>query len=349
MASLDFDFEKQNFTSFYDDQLESHKARLKIITHLLEAILQDKFIGKVTVSSRLKAKEECLNKFSRKYQAKQESLNENYEIKNFITDLYGLRVVCHYEDDIEKIVEIFKHEFDVIEITNKIKQVESENNLFGYKGVHLDVGFKQERLQMVEYDICGGCRFEIQIRTITQDAWSTIDHSINYKKEIPQKLSRRVMTLAALFELADREFLSIRVETEKYIESLRNGSTFQDNEINSLNFKVFIDKYSKNNNLKPFSIDLFISNLKGFLKDDEILTIHDCEDIYLKYHQKIDDYEKYLLRSELIKSDLNFITKFRHILFLKNNEQFKNILFNQQRDNFNIWNENNILTNTESA
>ena len=41
--------------------------------------------------------------------------------------------------------------------------------------------------------------FEIQIRTITQDSWSVLDHKIKYKKSIPSSLKRRINTLAALF------------------------------------------------------------------------------------------------------------------------------------------------------
>ena len=61
-------------------------------------------------------------------------------------------------------------------------------------------------------------RFELQIRTVVQDSWSTLDHKIKYKKSIPAALKRRINTLAALFELADREFRQVREETELQIE-----------------------------------------------------------------------------------------------------------------------------------
>ena len=52
-----------------------------------------------------------------------------------------------------------------------------------------------------------------------QDSWSIIDHKIKYKKSIPNNLKRRINTLAALFELADREFRAIRDATKAAIES----------------------------------------------------------------------------------------------------------------------------------
>lgn len=67
---------------------------------------------------------------------------------------------------------------------------------------------------MPEYELFAPYRFELQIRTIIQDSWSTLDHKIKYKKSIPPSLKRRINTLAALFELADREFRQVRDETE---------------------------------------------------------------------------------------------------------------------------------------
>ena len=55
--------------------------------------------------------------------------------------------------------------------------------------------------------------FEVQIRSLIQDAWSVLDHKIKYKKSIPIDLKRRINILSALFELADREFKEIRNAT----------------------------------------------------------------------------------------------------------------------------------------
>ena len=71
---------------------------------------------------------------------------------------------------------------------------------------------------MREYQRYSNLRFEVQIRTIIQDAWSVLDHKIKYKKSIPLNMKRRINTLAALFELADREFFSIRQETDNVVQ-----------------------------------------------------------------------------------------------------------------------------------
>jgi hypothetical protein len=134
-----------------------------------------------------------------------------------ITDIVGLRVVCLYEDDVEKVQAVINDIFDVIEVTNKISEIEKTEALFGYKGLHVDARLKSERLKLDEYSRYGDIRVEIQLRTLVQDAWSVIDHKIKYKKSIPNGLKRRVNTLAALFELADREFRAIRDETMQQV------------------------------------------------------------------------------------------------------------------------------------
>ena len=53
-----------------------------------------------------------------------------------------------------------------------------------------------------------GLIFEIQVRTINQDCWAYIAHSVFYKQEIslPEKFKRRIFRLVSLYELADDEF-----------------------------------------------------------------------------------------------------------------------------------------------
>ena len=173
------------------------------------------------VTSRVKDREECIKKFSRKYQSKLEEEETEYEIKDYITDLIGLRIVCLYEKNIKEVGDLLKEHFHLIDITDKCKLVEQTENTFGYKGLHLDLKLSEPRNEMPEYcmykDIC----FEIQIRTIIQDAWSVLDHKIKYKKSIPHILKRRINSLAALFETADREFFSIREETEKLEKEIK--------------------------------------------------------------------------------------------------------------------------------
>ena len=67
-------------------------------------------------------------------------------------------------------------------------------------------------------------RFEVQIRTIVQDAWSEVDHKLKYKKQIPAFLQRRINRFAAIFELADQEFEAIRDITYQLEQDAKSKS-----------------------------------------------------------------------------------------------------------------------------
>ena len=103
-------------------------------------------------------------------------------IKDKITDFVGIRIICYYEDEIEKIEKIIRENFEVLEKTDKTQELKNSNT-FGYKGVHLDVKLSSERIKLDEYKTVSQFPVEIQIRTIIQHAWSSLDHKIIYKNE----------------------------------------------------------------------------------------------------------------------------------------------------------------------
>ena len=71
-------------------------------------------------------------------------------------------------------------------------------------------------------EICGK-KFEIQIRTILQHAWSVIHHDIGYKSDfgVPREINRQFARLAGLLELADDEFVRARDNMVGYTEDIR--------------------------------------------------------------------------------------------------------------------------------
>lgn len=179
MPSLDFEKEKQVFRDYYDENnglLDG--ARASFITLVNSLIRSSSDIALSKIEGRVKDRDECLKKFSRKYRTALESEGEEYRIIDHITDLIGLRVVCLYEDDIVKIKDLLCEHFDVIDITDKIAQIENTENSFGYKGLHLDLKLNERRRGLPEYSKFIDFRFEVQIRTIIQDSWSVLDHKI---------------------------------------------------------------------------------------------------------------------------------------------------------------------------
>jgi ppGpp synthetase/RelA/SpoT-type nucleotidyltranferase len=158
-----------------------------------------------------------------------------------ITDLAGVRVVCLYRSDLPAIEEIVRREFKLVE------KVDKGRDSFGYNAVHYLVKLGQE-FSGARYDHLKDIICEVQVRTILQHAWATIDEHMVYKKKssIPGEMSQRINQLSLVLEDADRQFEEIRNERTQYIKRLqmtRGQEDFRGQEINPDSFKIFVERY----------------------------------------------------------------------------------------------------------
>jgi len=351
MPSLDFELEKQNFRNFYDDNhglLEG--AKNSFITLVNSLIRNSSDIAISKIEGRVKDRDECVKKFSRKYRTNLESDSKDYQIIDHITDLIGLRVVCLYEDDIERIKDLLCSHFEVVDITDKIAQIENTENSFGYKGLHLDLKLNEQRKTLPEYSKFVNLGFEVQIRTIIQDSWSVLDHKIKYKKSIPNHLKRRINSLAALFEVADREFREIRNATEESIkaeditqeqitqESEQAGSgeerpKFSYSPLNAFSFLKIANHFFNGFEFEPHKVDGFTEEIVS-LKPD---ITRGKFNFYMRENiSKVKKYKEYFEEQNPTDS-LNPYTVIRHCLYLGDKDIFSTMLTNQATDNFEAW------------
>jgi putative GTP pyrophosphokinase len=357
MAATDFEVEKEKFRKFYEDQFKVLQSSIDLFKSLIQSLLQSGNIGISRIEGRVKDKDECIKKFYRKYLKELEKNDTPYEITPFITDLLGLRVVCLHEDDVNKIQELMTKNFEIIEITNKIERIESTESNFGYKGLHMDLKLNETRNSLPEYVNYKNLRFELQIRTIIQDSWSVLDHKIKYKQSIPTQLKRRINTLAALFELADREFLAIREETKKAIESARLPTSAEINHTAPSETELDTSlgenspQRSRGTPLDAFS---FLVIARHFFQDFEFegnkvdgITAEIVEtspgiskgkfNYYMKSAiSQVKNYKKFFENSDT-SNKLNPYTQIRHALYLSDKTLFKDILSSKSRINFDEW------------
>jgi ppGpp synthetase/RelA/SpoT-type nucleotidyltranferase len=355
MASSDFDKEKNLFREFYSDNLGLMEGATNSFCTLINALLTHS--GGIAISKiegRVKDKEECIRKFNLKYRKSLEGSDTEYSIKDHISDLIGLRVVCLYEDDIENIQNTLREHFEVIDITDKISQIESTEDSFGYKGLHLDLKLGQARKDMPEYKAFINFSFEIQIRTIIQDSWSVLDHKIKYKKSIPTPLKRRINTLAALFELADREFREIRTSTDAEILKAEEEDS-EDDEILKEGISGPNLPSKKINGNKPLTVFGFLKIANHFFKGYEfearkvdgftaeiiLNNINITKNQFQKNMEdtisKVKDYKNYFESIEGSNEKLNPFTIIRHCLYLSDHELFSAILTNVSKETFDDW------------
>ncbi len=356
MPSTDFEIEKKRFRNYYDKSLRLFKDAENSLEVLVSTLVTHS--GNITFSKiegRIKSKEECIRKFNRKYRTELESNNTPYAIKDHISDLIGIRIVCLYEDDIDNVSDLLTAHFDVIEVTDKIALLENTEGSFGYKGLHLNLKLGKTRRNLPEYEKFSNLSFEVQIRTVIQDSWSVLDHKIKYKKSIPNRLKRRINTLAALFELADREFREIRDATEEEIrkaeeapddsvqesdtESERTGSRPRtpSNLLDAFSFLRIARHFCKEHDFKPRKVDGFTQEI---LKLAPKTTRGDFNN-YMR--ENIGIIKRYLSeRNGAADVDkLESFTIIRHCLYLGDPKVFRKMLTNIDRNGFDAWQANN--------
>lgn len=142
---------------------------------------------------RLKSEQSILAKLRRK---KREKTDAN--IYRYINDLAGIRVVCLYLDDIDR-VRTFLEMMPDIRIL-KVKDFIKKPKNSGYQSLHMQVQFPNER------------KIEIQIRTMGMDYWSVMEHELQYKKKskIGRSLRRELLACANDMHRMDERMQAMR-------------------------------------------------------------------------------------------------------------------------------------------
>ncbi len=333
MASSNFEKEKQTFLDYVNDNIELLRNAESSFSTLIQSLLATSpELSVSTVTSRLKGRKESIKKFSRKYQSGLEKEKKAYEIKDYITDLIGVRIICLYEKNIQEVGDILRNNLCLIDSTDKSQLIEQAENTFGYKGLHLDMKLDETRETMPEYSRYKDIVFEVQIRTIIQDAWSVLDHKIKYKKSIPHGLKRRINSLAALFETADREFYSIQEETEKLEQKTKEKSKSTDTEsevLNVFHFAKISETYFPGIRLASHKVDALVDeivNMKQITNGFFEKMVRDSIDTIRAYQELLDG-----------KHTLTMYTVIRHILYFCDKLAFAHILYDSQRNSFDSW------------
>ena len=129
------------------------------------------------------------------------------EIEDKIEDIAGIRIICQFKEDIDKVVKLIKNRNDMILKSEKnyIRNPKSS----GYQSYHMivyyDISMVSQRKRI---------QVEIQIRTMGMNFWATIEHSLQYKykKNIPEHIKERLLHTAQAVVHLDAEMSTVREE-----------------------------------------------------------------------------------------------------------------------------------------
>ena len=191
----------QNWKSFfmpYEQAVEELKVKVKSIRK--EYRKNNEYSPVEFVTGRVKELSSLLEK-ANKFGIPIDRLQ--YEIE----DIAGIRIMCQFVDDIDRVVEIIRGRKDMQVLYEKdyVRGVKDS----GYRSYHMVIKYPVNMADG-QKDLLA----EFQIRTLSMNFWATIEHSLNYKykKQLPDKVREKLKKAAdAAFEL-DELMLDIKDE-----------------------------------------------------------------------------------------------------------------------------------------
>ncbi len=182
--------------------------KLEGVLEILESILREKLDNYgfyYRIFSRVKSGDSIERKLK----------NERYvcDPEKKISDLFGLRIILYYQDDIEACQKILDSMLENVRwkesVNDESSFVPSKNN-----GTFMLPGFVR---QIVEPEIEGlriRPTFEIQLRTVLFEGWHEAEHDMRYKEDVGVwddriKEARKLNSILATLEMCDQYMVSL--------------------------------------------------------------------------------------------------------------------------------------------
>ncbi|OBR96724.1 GTP pyrophosphokinase YjbM [Clostridium ragsdalei P11] len=309
----------EKIKKLYISKSKNYKKLGFNLVQALKILLDEAGISYLTVCYRIKDTNSFIEKIERK----------NY-LKPFeqIEDICGIRVICYYKSDIDKICQIINKEFKVLESQDKEELLKPDQ--FGYRSYHFIVKIKDEWLCTPNYKGLGDLKAEIQVRTNLMHTWAEIEHKLEYKKEedIPKEFKRKFSFLSAKLEEADEQFESLKDDItdyrnkykEKILDAEKNNIDLSESsdEVNLDNLQAFLDCYFSDRKGNVRGVSVTVSELNRYKINIPMLT-----KFYNKYKDTIFEIERNLFTSGRRIIFLTQVGALRILLMLADNEYFK--------------------------
>ena len=153
-----------------------------------------------SVDGRVKSIVSILDKMQRK----NVSMND---IEKKIEDLAGIRIICQFVEDIDRVVNLIKNRTDM-----KVKcekDYVSHMKTSGYRSYHMIILYTVNTIHGPKE-----LSAEIQIRTMAMNFWATIEHSLQYKykEHMPDHIREKLSRVTDAIIVLDNEMSTVRSE-----------------------------------------------------------------------------------------------------------------------------------------
>lgn len=204
---------KQDDADSWETLMFLYNAALKEISTKID-ILNDEFqhIYHYTpiehIKSRIKTPTSIVNKLKKNgYETSVENMVRH------VNDIAGIRIICSFTSDIYLIADMITKQSDLKVVS--VKDYITHPKVSGYQSYHILVTVPIHLTQGIVDTIV-----EIQIRTIAQDFWASLEHKIYYKFEgnAPDYIRRELQECANIISNLDRRMLSLNEKIQEFSE-----------------------------------------------------------------------------------------------------------------------------------
>lgn len=230
----------------YEQAVEELKVKFKTLRSELK--IREEYSPIEFVTGRVKKISSILEK------AKKLNVHMN-KLETGIEDIAGIRIMCQFEEDIERLAELIQEREDlkILYCKDYIRNKKES----GYRSYHIIFEYPVQTSLGLKKVLA-----EIQLRTLAMNFWATIEHSLNYKYKgtIPPEIRERLSKAAEAAYRLDQEMSSIRDEVMESQQLFEDKSSIVSKVLSDIQALYFYGKVREANLLQQRLNELWEKN-----------------------------------------------------------------------------------------